>query len=102
MTRAGHLRVVLNKDTKDGEEISKTIQKAVGKTAKSVTLKDYTTVQISDVDEEATDDEILSAITENVGSPEDIRIRIKRKVGRGTQMVYVSIPTADTHSHIEI
>lgn len=92
-TKAGHLRVVLSRNTGNGEEISRTLQRAVGENAKSVTLKDNTTVQISDVDEEATSEDILAAITEKVGNIEEVNITNKRKVGRGVQIIYATIPT---------
>jgi len=97
MTRAGHLRVVLNKETENGETVSKTLQKAIGDRAKTVTLKDLTKVQISDVDEEASDDEILAAIADKTGNIDTANIVSKRKVGRGVQLVYVSVPSAVVH-----
>jgi hypothetical protein len=97
MTRAGHLRVVLNKETENGETISKTLQKAIGECAKTVTLKESTRVQISDVDEEASDNEILGAIADKTGSIDTVNIVSKRKVGRGVQLVYVSVPSAVVH-----
>lgn len=100
MTKAGHLRVVLNKATGNGEKISRTLQRAVGENAKSVTLKDKTTVQISDVDEEATNEDILTAITERAGIIEEVNITSKRKVGRGVQLIYATIPTSAVHKVI--
>jgi len=97
MTRVGHLRVVLNKGTQDRETISRTLQNAIGNNAKSITFKDLTKVQISDVDEEATDDEVLAAIAEKIGNINSVKIASKRKVGRGVQLVYVSIPSAVAH-----
>ncbi|KAF0747345.1 Uncharacterized protein FWK35_00022478 [Aphis craccivora] len=69
MTRAGHLRsFTTNKGTQDREIISRTLQNAIGNNAKSITFKELTKVQISDVEEEATDDEILAAIAEKIGN----------------------------------
>lgn len=92
--------MVLNKGTKDKETISKTLKNAIGNNAKSITFKDLTKVRISDVDEEATNDEVLTAIAEKIGNIDSVDIVSKRKVGRGVQLVYVSIPSAVAHKVI--
>lgn len=65
-----------------------------------MTLKDKATVQISDVDEEATNEDILAAITERAGNIEEVNITNKRKVGQGVQIIYATIPTTTAHKVI--
>jgi len=58
-TRSGHLRVVLNRKTTDTEELSKAITRAIGDETICTKLTDCTRMEIRDVDEEATEEEIV-------------------------------------------
>lgn len=67
--------------------------KAIGDNAKAIKLKDSSKLVISDVDEEATNEDIMEAILAKTGSSQHIKIDRKTKIGRGVQLVTVSLPT---------
>ncbi|VVC34744.1 Hypothetical protein CINCED_3A025223 [Cinara cedri] len=68
MMKAGHLRVVLKKNTKEEESITQVLLQAVGENAESFELKDSSQVLISDIDEDASNEEIISAMVAKLGS----------------------------------
>jgi preprotein translocase subunit YajC len=85
MTKARHLKVVLNKGYEEKEKIQEALVKAIGE--KAINLKDRSRILISDVDE------LVTAITAKTGASHDIVIERKSKVGRVVQLVTVSLPT---------
>lgn len=92
--RGGHLRVVLDKKATGAEDLSRAISSAVGNSSTCIRHSHTSRIEIKDVDAEATDDEIVQAISK-VSSPAiNVKILSKRKVGRGTQIVTVSIPAS--------
>lgn len=93
-TRDGHLRLVLNRGTEDIDNLAKTICSAIGDEASCVTLSDTSTVEIRDADEEASDDEIIRAISSVARTEAPVKIVNKRKDNRGTQIVTATVPTA--------
>lgn len=66
----------------------------MGEGARRKKLEDNVQLRISDVDEEATDEEISTTITNAVEWTEWGRIVGRRKVGRGQQTIDVSVPTS--------
>lgn len=68
-TRSGHLRVVLSRETKDIEELSNTITRAVGSDTICTRLADTTRVEIRDVDEEVDEEEIVQTILKSIKPP---------------------------------
>lgn len=93
MTKAGHLRVVLSRAAEEEGKIAEALAKAVGNNAKAINLKDTSRILISDVDEEATNEDIMEAILAKTGTSQQITIVRKTKIGRGVQLVTVSLPT---------
>lgn len=93
-TKDGQLKVVLNRATKDDEAIKRALIQAVGEGARCKKLEDSTQLRISDVDEEATDEEVSTAIITAVEQTEWGKIISRRKVGRGLQTIDVSVPAS--------
>jgi len=97
-TRSGHLRVVLNRKASDTEELAKTITRTIGDETICTKLTDSTRIEIRDVDEEATEEEIVQAILKSTELPTSATVLHTRKAGRGTQIVTVSVPTSTAHT----
>uniref|UniRef100_A0A2S2PIS2 CCHC-type domain-containing protein n=1 Tax=Schizaphis graminum TaxID=13262 RepID=A0A2S2PIS2_SCHGA len=97
-TRSVHLRVVLNRKTTDTEELLKAITRAIGDKTICNKLTDSTRIEIRNVDEEATDEEIVQAILKSTELLTSATILHTRKVGRGTKIVTVSVPTSTAHT----
>jgi len=94
MTKAGHLRVVLNRGTEEEGKIAETLAKAIGDNAKAINLKDSSRILISDVDEGASNEDIMEAILAKTGSLQHTTIDRKTKIGRGVQLVMISLSTS--------
>lgn len=58
-TRSCHLRVVLIRKATDTEELSNAISRTIGEGTTCTKLTDTTRIEIRDVDEEATEEEIV-------------------------------------------
>ncbi|KAL4100827.1 hypothetical protein QTP88_020856 [Uroleucon formosanum] len=97
-TRSGHLRVVLNRKASDTEELSKAITRAIGDETICTKLTDSIRIEIRDVDEEATEEEIVQAILKSTELSTSATVLHTRKAGRGTKIVTVSVPTSTAHT----
>jgi len=90
--------VVLNRKATDTEELSNAITRAIGDETTCTKLTDSTRIEIRDVDEEATEDEIVQAISKATELPTSVTVLHTRKVGRGTKTVTVSVPTPTAYT----
>lgn len=97
-TKSGHLRVVLNRKTTNAEELSNAITRAVGSDTICTKLTDTTRIEIRDVDEEATEEEIVQAIAKTIKLTTSATVLQMRNVGRGTKVVTVMVPTSAANS----
>lgn len=93
-TKDGNLRLVLNREAAEIENLQIAIKAAIGNEASCTRLTDRATVEIRDADEEATNEEILQALEAHTKGQGTARIISKRRINRGTQIISASVPMA--------
>lgn len=93
-TKDGNLRIVLNREAAEIENLLIAIKTTIGNEASCTRLTDRATVEIRDADEEATDEEILQALEAHTKGQGTARIISKRRINRGTKIISASVPMA--------
>jgi len=92
--KEGHLRIVIDRQTTDTKNLTEAISSVIGEDTICTRLTDSVKLEIMDVDDEASSEEITQAITSATGTQTDTKILSIKKTGRGTQIVTVVIPAA--------
>lgn len=82
-TKDGNLRIVLNREAAEIENLQIAIKTTIGNEASCTRLTDRATVEIRDADEEATNEEILQALEAHNKGQGTARIISKRRINRG-------------------
>jgi len=93
-TRNGHLRIESRWDAKNIDSLTHAISQATSSGASCTKLTDTTKLEIRDVDEEASDEEVLQAISATARVSVVPPSLTKRNTGRGTQTIVVTVPTS--------
>ncbi|KAL5237091.1 hypothetical protein ACI65C_004501 [Semiaphis heraclei] len=94
-TANGQLRIVLNRKANNPDHFVKAISQAIGNGTTTKTFGDSSQIEILDIDEEATVEEILLAVTSSTGVPVSPKLlRVRKLAKRGIKSAVVVVPSS--------
>lgn len=91
-TRLGHVRIELNRKASNVDSLKTAVSQATGNEKACKLLSDTTKIEIRDVDEEATEKEVMQAILQRTGDLNTPVPLLKRNTGRGTHTIVTTVP----------
>jgi hypothetical protein len=100
-TRAGDLLIELGQSSGSNSDLSTDLQSALGTNASVRTLEPRATLEVRDLDELATNDEVAAAVESALGAKVEKKVFVSKANARGQKMAIVTVGVREAAKLLE-